>query len=73
MITDDYALVPWIKRGDNFILGPYHFVCMGWENGRMRAARRTYPGIVIHSLSIDVALDPGLKIVERQKAKDITP
>ncbi len=64
-MSDTTELLP-IKKGDNFMLGPYHFVCMGWENGRIKAMRRTYPGLIMHSLSIDVALDPGFRMLEKQ-------
>lgn len=67
MSTDEYALVPWIKRGTNFLLGPYHFVCMGWQNGRMRAMRHDEHGFYMYSLSIEVALSPGLRILERSE------
>lgn len=60
-----------IKKGDNFILGPYHFVCMGWENGRIRAM--TYiPGkwLRMYSLSVDVVLlDPTFRMLKKQEVK----
>ncbi len=60
----EQKLLP-IKKGDSFIIGPYHFVCMGWENGRILARRYENGYIYEHSLSIDVALDPGFRITGR--------
>ena len=35
---NDRPLLPGLlEKGDNFMLGPYHFVCMGWKNGRIIA------------------------------------
>jgi len=69
-VSDTQELLP-IKKGDNFMVGPYHFVCMGWKDGRILAMRyETGPyeqrGIYKHSLSIDVALSPGFRMLEQQ-------
>ena len=52
-----------INKGDNFMLGPYHFVCMGWENGRIKAMRYERYRLYMYSLSPEVALDPGFKLL----------
>ena len=54
-----------LKKGDTFMIGPFHFVCMGWENGRIKAMRRTYPGFIMHSLSVEIALSPGFRLLKK--------
>ncbi len=60
-----------INKGDNFMLGPYHFVCMGWKNGRILATREMlYRGKIVtveHSLSPDVVLSPGFKTLRAKR------
>ena len=59
-----------LKKGDNFMLGPYHYVCMGWENGRIRAmTHEVHRGFFMYSLSPEVVLSPGFQIL-RQEVKD---
>jgi len=54
-----------IHKGDNFRLGPYHFVCMGWQNGRIRAMRHEeHQGFFMHSLSPELVLSPGFKLLK---------
>ena len=62
---NEQALLP-IKKGDNFLLGPYHFVCMRWENGRIKAMRHDKHGFYMYSLSVEVALSPGFRMLEKQ-------
>jgi len=55
-----------MNKGDNFMLGPHHFVCMGWKNGRVLAMTyRPHEGIFKYSFMPDVLLAPGFKMLKR--------
>jgi hypothetical protein len=55
-----------LKKGDNFAIGSYHFVCMGWSNGRIKAGRyEPHVGIFMHSLSVDAVMVPGFRMISR--------
>ena len=67
MNEENQELLP-IKKGDNFMLGPYHFVCMGWKNGRIRAARyEPHVGVFMHSLSVDAVMGPGFRMFNKHQ------
>lgn len=65
---NDTALLP-IKQGDNFALGPYHFVCMGWKNGRIQAMRHEEGrGFFMYSISPFVILEgTGFRMLSRAR------
>jgi hypothetical protein len=63
-MNDTQALLP-IKKGDNFMLGPYHFVCMGWHNGRIIAMTHDKHGFYEYSLSMEVVLSPGFRMLSK--------
>ncbi len=55
-----------MQYGDNFMLGPYHFVYMGEKNGRIEAM--TYiPNRGIFKYSLDaftVMMDPTFRLIK---------
>lgn len=58
-----------IKKGDNFALGPYHFVCVGFEHGHIRAMTFIpHRGLFLYCISPFVVLeDPTFRWISRAR------
>ena len=70
LVVDEIPLLP-IYEGDNFSIGSYHFVCLGWKNGRIWAARYEEGiGLITYSISMSVALKPEFRITYRAHKED---
>lgn len=55
-----------LHKGDNFRVGPDHFVCMGWQDGRIRAmTHRPHQGFFMYSFLPEVLLSPMFKMLHK--------
>jgi len=69
-MSDITELFP-ITEGDTFVIGPDHFVCIGWENGRIKAMTHDRHGLYTYAFSPDFLLSPGFRMLNTYYPKEL--